>query len=45
MMSYLRKVVNPCEQFDLVTTCLCPKYMKFSFPNLGNGRKDKNERR
>ena len=33
------------EQFIPVSTCLCPKYIKFCFQNLGNVREDKNERR
>ena len=44
-MWYLRKVVIPCEQFGLVSTCLCSKYMKFRFQNLGNGREDENGNR
>ena len=39
-MWYLRKVVIPCEPFGLDSTCLRPKYMKFCFQNLGNGRED-----
>ena len=34
-----------CEQLGPVSICLCPKFIKFCFPNLGNGRKDKNEGR
>ena len=41
-MWYLRKVASSCEQFGPVSTCLYPKYMKFCFKNLGNGREDEN---
>ena len=44
-MWYLRKVESSCKQFDLVSTCLCQKYVKFYFQNLGNGREDRNGRR
>ena len=42
-MSYLGKVASLCEKFSPVSTCLCPKYIKFCFQNLRIGRKDKNE--
>ena len=41
-MWYLRKVASSYEQFGPVYTCLNPKYIKFCFQNLRNGRKDKN---
>ena len=44
-MWYLRKVVSSCKQFGPVSTCLCPKYIKFCFKNLRNDREDENRRR
>ena len=44
-MLYLGKVTSSCEQLAPVSACLCPKYIKFCFQNLGNGREDKNRRR
>ena len=44
-MWYLKQVASLCKQFGPVSTCLCPKYIKFCFQNLGNGKKDKNRRR
>ena len=38
----LIKVASSCEQFGPVFTSLCPKYIKFYFQNLKNGREDKN---
>ena len=43
-MWYLKKVGSLCEQFGPVSTCLCPKYKKFYFYNLGKGKEDKNGR-
>ena len=43
-MGYLRKIGISCEQFDPVSKCLCAKYIKFSFQNLGNSREDKDGR-
>ena len=42
---YLRKVTSSCEQLRPVFTCLCLKYIKFCFRNLGNGREDENRRK
>ena len=39
-MWYLRKVGSSCEQFGPVSTCLCPKYIRFCQRNV---REDKNE--
>ena len=44
-MWYLRKVSTLCEQFGLVSTCLCTKYIKFSLKNLRNAREDENGHR
>ena len=44
-MWYLRIVASLCEQLDPISTCLHPKYIKFCFKNLGNGREDKSEGR
>ena len=44
-MWYLKKVASLCEQLDPISTYLRPKFITFSFLNLGNGRKDKNRRR
>ena len=41
-MWYLRKVESSGEQFCPASTCLCLKYIKIFFQNLGNGREDKN---
>ena len=41
----LRRVVRSCKQLGPVSTCLCPKYIKFCFQNLGNSREDENGRR
>ena len=41
-MWYLRKVASSCEQLGPVSTCSCPKYIKFCFQNLVNGRENKN---
>ena len=41
-MWYLRKVASLNVQLGPVSTCLCPKYIKFSFGNLGKGRENKN---
>ena len=40
----MRKVVSSCEQLDSVSTCLCRKYIKFCFQNLGNDKEGKIER-
>ena len=40
-MWYLRKVASLCKQFGPVTTCLCPKDIKFCVQNYGTGREDK----
>ena len=42
---YLRKVASSYKQFGLVSIFLRPKYIKFGFRNLWNGREDRNERR
>ena len=44
-MWYVRKVGSLCKQLGSVSTCLHPKYIKFCFQNLGNGREDRNEHR
>ena len=44
-MWYSRKIESSCEQFNLFSKCLCPKYIKFYFQNWGNVKKDKNGRR
>ena len=44
-MRYSRKVASSFEQLGAVSTCLCPKYIKFDSQNLGDGREDKNRRR
>ena len=44
-MWYLKKVASLCEELGPLSTCLCPKYIKFFFQNLGNGREDENVRR
>ena len=44
-MWYLRKVASSYEQFDPVSTFLCPKYIKFCFQDLENCREDTNEHR
>ena len=41
-MRYLRKVGSLCEQLGPVSTCLWPKYIKYCFKNLRNGREDEN---
>ena len=41
----MRKVASSREQLDPVSTCLCLKYIKFRFRNLGNGREDNNGRK
>ena len=41
----MRKLESPCEQFFPVSTCLCPKYIKFRFQNLGKVREDKKGRK
>ena len=41
-MWYLRKVASSCEQFGLVSTYFCPKYIKFCIQNLRNVREDEN---
>ena len=38
----VEKIESSCEQFSPVSTCLCQKYIKFYFQNLGNVREDKN---
>ena len=38
----LRKVASLFKQFGPVSTCLCPKYIKFFFQNLRNDREDEN---
>ena len=35
----MRKVESSCEQFGPFFICVCPKYIKFYFRKLGNGRK------
>ena len=40
-MWYLRKLATSCQQFGPVSTCLCPKYIKFCYRNLEKGREDK----
>ena len=44
-MWYLRKVASSWEQFDPVSTSLCPKYITLCFKKLKNGREDKGGRR
>ena len=39
-MWYLRKEASSCEQFGTLSTCLCPKYIKFYFSNLDNSKED-----
>ena len=41
-MWYLGKIESSCEQFSPVSTCLCPRYIKFCFQNLGIVREVKN---
>ena len=43
-MWYLSKVASSREQLGLVSM-FCPKYVKFCFQNLRNGREDENGRR
>ena len=43
-MILIRKVASSCEQLCLVFTCLCPKFIKFSFQNSENVEEDKNGR-
>ena len=45
MKTTLREIESSCEKFSLVSTFLCPKYLKFYFQNLGNVRKGENGRR
>ena len=42
-MWYLRKVAISCEQFGPVSTCVCPKYIKFFFQILGLNREDETD--
>ena len=44
-MWYSRKIESSWEQFNPVSTCLCPKYIKFCFRNLENVREEKNGNR
>ena len=43
-MWHLRRGESSCEQLGPVSTCLCTKYTKFCFQNLGNGREDNRHR-
>ena len=40
-----KKVANSCKKLGLVSACFRPKYIKFCFKNLENGREDENGRR
>ena len=42
---YFRKVEISFDQLSPVSTCLCPKYQKLSFQNLGICREGKKRRR
>ena len=42
-MLYLGRVASLCKQVGPVITCLCPKYIKFSFQNYGTDREDKKQ--
>ena len=40
-----KNIASSCEQLGSVSTCLSPKYIKFCFQNLRNGREDESELR
>ena len=44
-ITYVRIDVILYEQLGPISICMHPKYEKFYFQNLGNGREDKKGRR